>query len=1350
MANVIMTIEEFKKFIAEHDEKSIDNVLSPPLLTSHVAQWRTYPKVSEVTTCSSDIDATMDTLDSHLVALDAPIECRSSFMPEGALRLNIKSHAAENLLPAFMQGLLCYISLISVLPKEEQRINLMQFPPREAMEFQCLLGTMERMQAVLLKLQLQSLPLDKRLLMEAHLSVVEAGRSLCSPLIVDGNQPHLASGIAHLAGFEDTRSIGRAIAYDIPASRAWIIYRDYVGQVNAELKKRKNEYVTRIAELIGVVEAYRAIEADKEAEADRAVETYKAVKADREKAETALVLLFEELNLDLSVITDTSDPERAVYDVSKVPELFPEVELTAEPKLSFDLLDEDAPAQIAALLYSGVPARQQAALKALRLLGHPQQQGYSFIQFLRCFHEIGALSGKTGAEAFAEGLSFFLSLKDVPLLTGGINLLEPLINQYIHVASDVSSYITYLSDESVLPSLLILVQGRAPLSLINKKLETISPEELLEFFKQASIIVNFISDRSDAPAVLCQLMSRVRERLSVEQYSTHLRRMCYLLVFRASKRHYLNIIDCIENNFNLTKPSDIESYKNGLRMLFRSLFNARNKYGTNLGITYLAIHDAKFMVEKFHSLTAIFEKDPIELLMQRPLGANSIIYSLAEGGHLYSLKPVLALVSPREQKELVCQVQWNGLMAIEAAIFGGHLGVLNHFLSLRFEDGNPVINLKDDPELALKLLVLASDCDQDGAIISLIAAGADIALKHDGMSLLHLAAKTDSAKVIKCLAGLERDGKRLIDIDEGGVDNCTPLRLAVAYENKSAIDALTAAGADLKLILHIAIDEERADLIPYLLSLKQPDGSTIDINYSDESGFSALMHAIKLGNKEAFDILVAAGADITPSEGTDLSLLHIAVDNWEAELLSSILSWRLSDGTPAIDINWRNTSGDSAFMRAVNDDNEEAITALLAAGADASLCNNLGDSPLHSAVVRGRDHLIPVLMGLKKADGLPVININQRNNRGYTPLALAYAKGNKAAIAALLVAGADATHCAPDGSSLLHSAVQNASLDFIQFLLNFRRPDGTSVIDVNGLNRAGFSPLFMLIGYRSITFEKLMDTMKLLLAAGADLSPAGHYLLIDHPDRRVMHALLGFISSEQLLKMLLFKNTHGFSAIQRLVAIIDEDSKVGQQLLKDLLAKLNFDERISLLFDKSSTGKITLSFARPSVRAILCEGLPMSEVEAQEVSLLKEARGAYSKAVPYPELRSLGFFGDYAPHVEMSVSTSRAATVLGSETRATGSKRSRSGDITGGGAAAAAAACDYVATVTDTATTDITATGLAGTKRLRDESEYTAVTSLLTASMSNTGIAPPPGAKRMRDDGISEELEDGTHPMPLP
>ncbi len=105
-------------------------------------------------------------------------------------------------------------------------------------------------------------------------------------------------------------------------------------------------------------------------------------------------------------------------------------------------------------------------------------------------------------------------------------------------------------------------------------------------------------------------------------------------------------------------------------------------------------------------------------------------------------------------------------------------------------------------------------------------------------------------------------------------------------------------------------------------------------------------------------------------------------------------------GNPKVDINTKDTAGNTALHVVVRRQHAGCIDLLTDSKADVNAPNNVGDTPLHVAACSASPEIISKLVGKKAL-------LAARNNFKETPLCLAITHGNDDAVEQLLVLGAD-------------------------------------------------------------------------------------------------------------------------------------------------------------------------------------------------------------------------------------------------------------------------------------------------------------------------------------------------------
>ena len=205
------------------------------------------------------------------------------------------------------------------------------------------------------------------------------------------------------------------------------------------------------------------------------------------------------------------------------------------------------------------------------------------------------------------------------------------------------------------------------------------------------------------------------------------------------------------------------------------------------------------------------------------------------------------------------------------------------------------------------------------------------------------------------------------------------------------------------------------------------DGANVD---SMHSGRSALFYASMNGHLETVRLLLEHGAK--PNRGDmGVTPLHVSAERGHTKIVKHLLASGANPG-----IRWR----------------------------------QYGALPIHQACFNGWAETALVL--LDAGDFL-----EERNKGGFTPLLLAARRGHDQVVAALLKRGANVEAVTDHHWTALHLSSYHGHEKVVSALLRYgANPDST---------QEGMTPLFL-------AAEKgRMDVLKLLLAAGADLTVAG-------------------------------------------------------------------------------------------------------------------------------------------------------------------------------------------------------------------------------------------------------------------
>ncbi len=194
-----------------------------------------------------------------------------------------------------------------------------------------------------------------------------------------------------------------------------------------------------------------------------------------------------------------------------------------------------------------------------------------------------------------------------------------------------------------------------------------------------------------------------------------------------------------------------------------------------------------------------------------------------------------------------------------------------------------------------------------------------------------------------------------------------------------------------------------------------------------------------------------------------------------------------------INLNATDLKGETPLHKAARHDRAEIVQALIKAGVDIDVKNNLGETPLYCAA---RDGRIRIVQSLIKAGA----DIEATDRAGSTPLYVAAKKGETEIVQALLAAGADIEVKNNDGRTPLHEAAREGKTETVQALI-------AAGADKEAKNEYGTTPMHW------AAMNGKTETVQALIAAGADKEAKDKY------GRTPMHwaALMGKTETVQAL-----------------------------------------------------------------------------------------------------------------------------------------------------------------------------------------------------------------------------------------
>jgi ankyrin repeat protein len=204
---------------------------------------------------------------------------------------------------------------------------------------------------------------------------------------------------------------------------------------------------------------------------------------------------------------------------------------------------------------------------------------------------------------------------------------------------------------------------------------------------------------------------------------------------------------------------------------------------------------------------------------------------------------------------------------------------------------------------------------------------------------------------------------------------------------------------------------------------------------------------------------------------------------WEGHVgfVKALLAYKV-DGKVVIDINARNSKGDTVLTRAAWKGHVDVVKALLVEGANINAQNSKGDTALTLAARKGHVGCVEALLDYK-VDGKVVIDmdleINHSDytaiNQGALALHVAARKGHVDVVKALLAKVADINTWDSDGDPALHVAAREGHVGCVEALL-------AKGADINAWDSVGDSVLHAAVRGGHVR------CVKALLAKGANIN----------------------------------------------------------------------------------------------------------------------------------------------------------------------------------------------------------------------------------------------------------------------
>ncbi|KAL3872338.1 hypothetical protein ACJMK2_040269 [Sinanodonta woodiana] len=357
----------------------------------------------------------------------------------------------------------------------------------------------------------------------------------------------------------------------------------------------------------------------------------------------------------------------------------------------------------------------------------------------------------------------------------------------------------------------------------------------------------------------------------------------------------------------------------------------------------------------------------------------------------------------------------NGCHALHLSAGNGNLKIVKYLIKT-----NPGL-LQQNDKNGWTALHHAASKGSVPVLETLIAAGLDItARNNDDENILHIAVGNDNLNIVKYL--IKTNPGLLQQNDKNG---WTALHHAASKGSVPVIESLlaavlnnTARNNDDENILHIAAGHDNMTIVKYLI--QNYPGL---LQQNDQNGWTALHHAASKGSVPVFEILLAAGLDITARNNDDENILHIAAGHDNITIVKYLIK-----NYPGL-LQQNDQNGWNALHHAASKGSVPVIESLLAAGLNSRAKSNGGAHILHIAAAN--DNLRIVIYLTETNPRL----LQQKDKNGWTALHHAASKGSVPVIESLLAAGLDITARNNDDENILHIAAANDNVTIVKYLI---------------------------------------------------------------------------------------------------------------------------------------------------------------------------------------------------------------------------------------------------------------------------------------------------------------------------
>jgi serine/threonine-protein phosphatase 6 regulatory ankyrin repeat subunit A len=428
------------------------------------------------------------------------------------------------------------------------------------------------------------------------------------------------------------------------------------------------------------------------------------------------------------------------------------------------------------------------------------------------------------------------------------------------------------------------------------------------------------------------------------------------------------------------------------------------------------------------------------------------------------------------------KLKWSSRGRIHNAISEGNIFVIRALLSIGSD-------IEERDRKAQTPLIHAVRREHEVILKVLLEKGANLeAQDADGWTPLHHAVCRDGEDIVILL--LEKG----VNLETPDAEGLTPLAHAVLKNHEHLVKLLLEKGAsshsltdlgtmrDLKGLIHDAIEVGNENVVRLLLAI------AVDVEERDIQGQTPLLHAVRRNREAIFKMFLEKGVNLEAKDAEGLTPLAHAVLN-NNELLVKLLVEHGAN-TDDLYLNDLDLQRDlkSGVHNAIATGNLKLVRLLLALSVDVEERDTQGQTPLLHAVRRDNEAIVRLL--LEKG-----VNLETPDAEGLTPLAHAVLKNHEHLVELLLEKGASSDSLTDLGTTRdlkgpIHDAIEIGNENVVRLLLAI-------AVDVEERDIQGQTPLLHAVRRnREAIFKMFLEEGVNVEAEDADgLTPLAHAVL---------------------------------------------------------------------------------------------------------------------------------------------------------------------------------------------------------------------------------------------------------------